>query len=95
MLNVYSRKIVAREVHAEESSDNAAALVTRALTRKGITGKPLVLHQDNGSPMKVSTFAATLDQLGVHRSYSRPGVSDDNARTCRGAGLRPPIERRC
>ena len=39
----------------------------------------LVLHQDNGSPMKASTFVAKLDQLGIRRSYSRPGVSDDNA----------------
>ncbi len=89
VLDVYSRKIIAHEVHTEESGDNAAALVTRALEREGITGKPLVLHQDNGSPMKASTFMATLDALGVHRSYSRPGVSDDNAyaeslfRTCK------------
>ncbi len=28
--------------------------------------------------MKASTFIAKLDELGIRRSYSRPGVSDDN-----------------
>ena len=78
VLEVYSRKIVAREVHAEESADCAAALIEQACAREGIIGTPLVLHQDNGSPMTASTFAARLDDLGIRRSYSRPGVSDDN-----------------
>lgn len=89
VLDVFSRKIVAHEVHPEESGEQAAALVIQALAREGITGQSLVLHQDNGSPMKAATFTATLDALGVRRSYSRPGVSDDNAyaeslfRTCK------------
>ncbi len=90
VLDIYSRKIVAHEVHEEESGDHAAALIRQALVREGVTDRrPLVLHQDNGSPMKASTFVATLDALGVRRSYSRPGVSDDNAyaeslfRTCK------------
>jgi len=89
VLDVFSRKIVAHEVHAEECGTRAAALVTQALVREGVTGQPVVLHQDNGSPMKAATFVATLDALGVRRSYSRPGVSDDNAyaeslfRTCK------------
>lgn len=89
VLDVYSRKIVAHEVHGEESADHASALVRQALLREGIAGQPLVLHQDNGSPMKASTFAATCEALGITRSYSRPGVSDDNPyaeslfRTCK------------
>lgn len=49
----------------------------------------LVVHQDNGSPMKGSTYLATLADLGIRPSYSRPGVSDDDAyaeslfRTCK------------
>jgi putative transposase len=80
---------VAHEVHKEESAEHASHLVRQAVMREGIAGRPLVLHQDNGSPMKASTFAATLDALGITRSYSRPGVSDDNAyaeslfRTCK------------
>ena len=77
VLDVYSRKIVAHEVHTEESADCAAALIEQACAREHIA-TPLVLHQDNGSPMTASTFVAKLDQLGIRRSYSRPGVSDDN-----------------
>jgi putative transposase len=89
ILDVYSRKIVAHEVHAEESGQNAAALIERAVLREGVAGQPLVIHQDNGSVMKGSTFTAKLQQLGIDASYNRPGVSDDNAyaeslfRTCK------------
>lgn len=89
VLDVYSRKIVAHEVHAEESGQHAAALIERAVLRERIAGQPLVIHQDNGSPMKASTFVAKLQELGIDASYSRPGVSDDNAyaeslfRTCK------------
>ncbi len=88
VLDVYSRKIIAHEVHELECSGLAARLIEQACARERITDL-LVLHQDNGSPMKASTFVAKLDQLGIRRSYSRPGVSDDNAyseslfRTCK------------
>jgi transposase InsO family protein len=89
VLDVYSRRIVAHEVHAEESGDHAALLIERAVLRERIAGQPLVIHQDNGSPMKASTFVAKLQELGIDASYSRPSVSDDNAyaeslfRTCK------------
>lgn len=89
ILDVYSRKIVAHEVHAQESGQNAAALIERAVLREGISGQGLVVHQDNGSVMKGSTFIAKLQELGIDASYSRPSVSDDNAyaeslfRTCK------------
>lgn len=89
ILDVYSRKIVAHEVHAEESAQNAAVLIERAVLREGVAGQALVIHQDNGSVMKASTFTAKLQQLGIDPSYNRPGVSDDNAyaeslfRTCK------------
>lgn len=38
----------------------------------------LVLHADNGGPMKGSTMLTTLHRLGVLASFSRPRVSDDN-----------------
>lgn len=88
VLDVYSRKIVAHEVHTEETGERAAELIEQACARERIE-TPLVLHQDNGSLMKASTFVAKLDQLGIRRSYSRPGVSDDNPyseslfRTCK------------
>ncbi len=38
----------------------------------------MVLHADNGSPMKGATMLATLQRLGVVPSFSRPAVSNDN-----------------
>jgi len=89
MLDVYSRKIVAHEVHEAESAEGAAALIEQAVRREGVPRGVLVVHQDNGSPMKGSTYFAKLADLGIKPSYSRPGVSDDNAyaeslfRTCK------------
>jgi putative transposase len=79
ILDLYSRKIVGWEVHAEENSTHSSALVQRAVLAAGCLGKPLVLHADNGSPQKGSTLMATLERLGVTPSHSRPHVSDDNA----------------
>ncbi len=47
--------------------------------REGVAGKPLVLHSDNGSPMKGATMLVTLQKLGVMPSFGRPSVSNDNA----------------
>jgi putative transposase len=91
ILDLYSRKIVGWEVQAEESGEHGAALVRRTALSEGIATyqQPLVLHADNGSPMKSSTLLATLQWLGVQPSHSRPRVSNDNAyaeslfRTCK------------
>jgi transposase InsO family protein len=89
VLDVYSRKIVAHEVHEAESAACAARLIEQAVRRENVEGQVLVLHQDNGSPMTGSTYLAKLAELGIRPSYSRPGVSDDNAyaeslfRTCK------------
>lgn len=39
----------------------------------------MVLHSDNGSPMKAATFLQKLYDLGITPSRSRPRVSNDNA----------------
>lgn len=74
-----SRKSVAWEVHESESGEHAAALMTRAVLREKCFRKPLVLHSDNGSPMKSQTLQAKLYELGIQPSHSRPRVSNDNA----------------
>ena len=38
-----------------------------------------MLHSDNGGAMKGATMLATMQNLGVVASFSRPRVSDDNA----------------
>ena len=79
MKDIYSRKLVANEVHDTEAAELAAALLTRGCLREGIAGQPLTLHSDNGSAMKGSTMLATMQNLGVVPSFSRPRVSNDNA----------------
>ncbi|WP_425489223.1 IS3 family transposase [Alkalicella caledoniensis] len=78
IVDIYSRKIVAHEVWETENAQYAEYLVKKAVLAEGIAGKPLVLHSDNGSPMKAATFLATLEKLGVQSSFSRPRVCNDN-----------------
>ena len=89
VLDLFSRKLVAWEVHAQESGEDAATLIEKASWREQICGKPLILHADNGAAMKAHTLKAKLESLGIRPSHSRPSVSDDNAhieawfRTCK------------
>ena len=75
--DVWSRQIVAWAVHERESHELAAELIRRAC-RDERCPPGLILHSDNGAPMKGATMLATLQRLGVVPSFSRPGVSDDN-----------------
>ncbi len=77
-IDVWSRKVVAWQVHEEESSENASRLLSEAYRREGVIPGSLALHADNGSPMKGATLLATLQRLGVATSFSRPSVSNDN-----------------
>jgi transposase InsO family protein len=77
-MDIYSRKIVGWQVYEEESSALAADLMTDICQREGVVRNQVTLHSDNGSPMKGATMLATLQQLGVIPSFSRPSVSNDN-----------------
>ena len=78
--DLFSRKIVAWEVWEVESAENASVLIERAILAENLTKRehPLVLHSDNGSPMKGATMLETLYRLGITPSRSRPRVSNDN-----------------
>ena len=78
VLDIFSRKIVGWQVHDQELSALAADLITDICRREGVKRHQVTLHSDNGSPMKGATMLATLQQLGVMPSFSRPSVSDDN-----------------
>lgn len=80
ILDIFSRKIVGYEVYEQESGVSAARLLERTLLSEQVyqQNTPLVLHSDNGAPMKSYTFKAKLEALGVVASYSRPRVSNDN-----------------
>lgn len=80
VLDLYSRKIVAWEIWPEESAENASILITRGVIseKRSRYNEPLVLHSDNGSPMKGASLIETLYKLGITPSRSRPRVSNDN-----------------
>ncbi len=81
VMDVYSRKIVGHEVYERETGELACEFIEKACWRERLTAKskPLVLHSDNGSPMKAATFLEKLYDLGITPSNSRPRVSNDNA----------------
>ncbi len=79
IVDVWSRKIVATAVHEIEDNEFAAALIREAAAGEQIDPDSLVLHSDNGGPMKGATMLATLQWLGIMPSFSRPRVSNDNA----------------
>lgn len=78
IMDIYSRKIVGWEIHENETSEHASALIRKACLSEGVIQRDLVLHSDNGSPMKGATMLATLQKLGIIPSFSRPAVSNDN-----------------
>ncbi|WP_425357176.1 IS3 family transposase [Vibrio tritonius] len=76
--DIYSRKIVGYDVYERECGELASQLLQRTLIREQCFNQPIVLHSDNGAPMKSLTFKAKMEELGIISSYSRPRVSDDN-----------------
>ncbi|MFZ1575559.1 MAG: integrase core domain-containing protein [Chromatiaceae bacterium] len=77
-MDVYGRKIVGWEVYPEESAEHAATVFHKAHRRAGVRADALVLHSDNGTPLKGATLLVTLQRLGVVPSFSRPAASTDN-----------------
>ena len=77
--DLYSRKIVAWEVHESECGELASQLIHRGVIAEGSPAGLTTLHADNGAIQKSSTLRAKLEQLGIAPSFSRPRVSNDNA----------------
>lgn len=77
-LDIFSRKIVGWQIYETESSELAGEVMRDICIREDIAPNQVVLHSDNGSPMKGATMLATLQALGVMPSFSRPAVSNDN-----------------
>lgn len=77
-LDIFSRKIVGFDVLDEQSAEHAANVVSKAYIAEGVCAGEVTLHADNGGPMKGSMMLATLQNLGIVPSFSRPSVSNDN-----------------
>ena len=67
IVDIYSRNIVGWEVHDRESSEQASALIRKAVCQK--------VSSDN---LLCCTLITTMEKLGITSSYSRPRVSNDN-----------------
>ena len=78
VMDVWSRRIVGWRIAENDSAEIAAQLISESCRAGMFNPKGLVLHSDNGKPMRASTLVATLQWLGVVPSFSRPHVSDDN-----------------
>lgn len=78
IMDIFSRKVVGWEVYDCESGEHAANLLERTLWSEKCVNEEIILHSDNGSPMKSLTMQAKMIDMGVVGSRSRPGVSNDN-----------------
>ncbi len=77
-VDIFSRYIVGAHVFASESADLAAQALQEVCSQQGVLPGQVVLHSDNGSPMKGQSMLAMMQALGVEPSRSRPSVSNDN-----------------
>ena len=57
-MDIYSRKIVGWEVYENESSEQAADVLRKTRLKEALPiNHELVLHSDNGGPMKGCNYA--------------------------------------
>jgi putative transposase len=78
LLDIYSRYVVGWLIAERETAALAQELVATTCQRQGIAREQLILHADNGGPMRAKSLALLLADLGVSASHSRPHTSDDN-----------------
>lgn len=69
--------IIDHEVWNTENAEKSKKLIRKAALPQEIAVKnnQLVLHTDNGSPLKGATFLATLEKLGVQSSFQGQRLS--------------------
>lgn len=78
VIDLFSRKVVGWLLAAQEAAELAEQLVAETCAREGIARDQLTLHADRGSAMVAHSLALLLTDLGIHKSHSRPHVSNDN-----------------
>ena len=82
IVDIFNRKIVGWDVHEREGADLAAVLIRQAVLAGRCTLRPLVLHADNGSPMKGATMKTAMEKPGITASDSRLHMQVAKARWC-------------
>ena len=77
-MDILSRKVVEWQIYESESNEQASEVMQDICTREHIAPNKVVLHSDNGSPMKGASMLDTPKILGVMPTLSRPTVINDN-----------------
>lgn len=78
VLDVWSRKIVGWALLDRESAVHSAGVIERACRDERVARRAIVLHADNGPPMRAPSLLATLRRLGVATSFTRTRAPNDN-----------------
>lgn len=78
MLDMYSRRVVGWMVAERESGTLASELIRDCCAREGISPSTLTIHSDRGAAMMSKPVVSLLMALDVHKTVSRPHVSNDN-----------------
>lgn len=80
IIDMYSRYIVGWAVHTKEDGKLAEQLFAETI-QKHCPGKnvSLLVHADNGKPMRSKDLKSLFEKLHVMSSHSRPHTSNDNA----------------
>ena len=78
MLDIFSRYVVGWMVAEHESGALAKELIAACHRRQGIAPGTLTIHSDRGTAMMSKPVVGLLHTLDVHKTVSRPHVSNDN-----------------
>lgn len=78
MLDIFSRRVVGWMVAEREGGTLAAAFIQDCCARENVTPGSLTIHSDRGTAMMSKPVSGLLSTLDVHKTISRPQVSNDN-----------------
>lgn len=78
MLDIFSRYVVGWLIAERESGRLARQLIATCYRRQGIVAGQLTIHSDRGPAMMAKPVVGLLTTLDVHKTVSRPHVSNDN-----------------
>lgn len=64
-LDIWTRRIVGAEVHETQQAELAAGLLNKLCVEHHLETEKLVVHSDNGAPMKGAAMLTTMQSLGI------------------------------
>ncbi len=77
ILDIFSRYVVGWMIATRESAELATQLIADTIDKQRIAPGTLTVHTDRGTSMRSKPVATLLD-LEVTKTHSRPHISDDN-----------------